>query len=79
MDVYVNGFFNTADEFRQWLTARSVNNDPFSYAILDIKTNLPVGMASYLGINPEHGVIEVGSLFYSPALKKHLLQRKLCP
>jgi RimJ/RimL family protein N-acetyltransferase len=39
------------------------------YAISN-NNNLPIGIAGYLRINPEHGVIEVGHLHYSKLLQK---------
>eukprot|EP01034_Spumella_vulgaris_P041958 gene41958-52008_t len=44
--------------------------DGVSYVIIDKKTSQPVGMSSYLRINPEHGGIEVGNLHFSSALQR---------
>lgn len=44
--------------------------DTFFYAIIDNKTGLPVGVASYLRINANHGSIEVGNLHFSKSLQK---------
>lgn len=40
-----------------------------TYAILSLD-HAPIGMASYLRITPEHGVIEVGDLHFSHLLRK---------
>src|SRR5262249_23531809 len=37
---------------------------------LAAKTHLPIGKASYLRINPLHGVIEIGHLHFSKFLKR---------
>ncbi|MGB6976792.1 MAG: GNAT family protein [Gammaproteobacteria bacterium] len=64
------GPFSTCDEFRNWLKATTAEIDTVLYAIVDAKTQLPIGICGYLRINPEHGVIEVGDLHYSKLLKK---------
>lgn len=64
------GPFSTCDEFRNWLQATMLDEDTVLYAILDFKTQIPLGICGYLRINPEHGVIEVGHLHFSQLLKK---------
>jgi RimJ/RimL family protein N-acetyltransferase len=64
------GPFNTCDEFQDWLQKTISDNDTLLYAILDIQTKRPIGIAGYLRINPEHGVIEVGHLHFSKLLKR---------
>src|SRR5205823_4770981 len=65
------GPFQHVQEFKDWITRSLSERDSFFYAILDKKTNQPVGICAYLRINQEHGVIEIGHLNFS-----HLLQRK---
>lgn len=59
------------ESFRAWIAEIAAQKDPLFYAIIDLATGKAVGMASYMRINPPHGVIEVGSILYTP-----LLQRK---
>ncbi|AMO57351.1 hypothetical protein GZ77_15800 [Endozoicomonas montiporae] len=61
-----------ADEksFMSWLREISQSHDPVFYTIVATDTVKAVGLASYLRINPEHGVIEVGHLHFSPLLQK---------
>ena len=40
------------------------------FAISPIETGRAVGWASYMRINPVHGVIEVGNILFSPALQR---------
>ena len=47
-----------------------VNVDQHAQDLIDSRTGQAVGLASYLRINPEHGVIEVGHLHFSPVLQK---------
>ena len=63
------GPFKTYVSFKKWLKYYCLNKDPFFYAIYSIKQKQYCGMASYLRINPEYGLIEVGHINYSPALQ----------
>ena len=65
------GPFATLEIYRKWADGVSRGNDPLFFAIVDRATGKPVGVASYLRIDPANGCIEVGHLAYSP-----LLQRK---
>jgi RimJ/RimL family protein N-acetyltransferase len=44
--------------------------DVLFFAIVDLGCNEPVGVASYLGMAPESGSIEVGHLRFAPALQR---------
>lgn len=64
------GPFKQLNEFQDWIKTTSAEKDILLYAVIDIKTQLPIGITGYLRINPTHGVIEVGHLHYSSLLKK---------
>ena len=64
------GPFECFDDFKQWLKGVSSGSTPMFYAIVDQQSNEAIGIASYLRIKPEHGVIEVGHVHFSPALQK---------
>lgn len=64
------GPFHTANEFRNWLLSVAAEKDTMFFVILQPKTQQPLGLCSYLRINPEHGSIEVGHLHYSKLLQK---------
>lgn len=64
------GPFNGFDEFRAWLDERAATTDPLFFAIVDVETDAPQGMASFLRMVPEHGVIEIGHIWFSPALQR---------
>ena len=63
------GPFRTYTAFKKWLEAYCLLKDPFFYAIYSIKHKQYCGMASYLRITPEYGLIEVGHINYSPVLQ----------
>ena len=64
------GPFEGFEEFNKWLEASAATTDPIFFAIVDAETGAPGGMASYLRIVPEHGVIEIGHIWFSPALQR---------
>jgi RimJ/RimL family protein N-acetyltransferase len=64
------GPYATLDEYRSWAEAAQRGDDPLVHAIIDNASGAPVGTASYLRIEPSIGVIEVGSITYSPRLQR---------
>ncbi len=44
--------------------------DPIYYTIVENKTGLALGHAAYLRIEPQHRVIEVGGILYTPKLQR---------
>ena len=64
------GPFESETAFRVWLTERAASSDPLFYAIIEKVSGRALGMASFLRVEPGHGVIEVGHIWYSPALQR---------
>ena len=64
------GPFADEADFRTWLAACAASVDPLFFAIIDRATGRAQGMASFMRMTPEHGVIEVGNIWYSPALQR---------
>ncbi len=64
------GPFETEAEFTDWLEQCASSDDPLFYALIDRASGNPQGMASFLRIVPDHGVIEVGHIWFSPALQR---------
>ncbi len=52
------------------LEANAASEDPLFYAIVDLRDGRAGGMASYLRITPEHGVIEIGHIWLGLALQR---------
>ncbi|MHB1946955.1 MAG: GNAT family N-acetyltransferase [Gammaproteobacteria bacterium] len=63
------GPFANGEEFCLWLEKTNSEFNTQLYCILDNHNN-SLGIAGYLRINPEHGVIEVGHLHYSKQLQR---------
>ena len=68
-DYLPYGPFATAADLADWMHATCTKSDPYFFAIIDQVTNLAVGVASYLRINPNSGSIEVGHINFSPLLQ----------
>jgi len=64
------GPFPDRVEFDSWLAQNCLGNDPLFHAIIDQISGRAVGLASFLRIDPEMGVIEVGHIHYSPLLQQ---------
>jgi RimJ/RimL family protein N-acetyltransferase len=69
-DHLAYGPFADADVFMSWLEERAASEDPVFFTIVDQATGLPRGMASLMRIVPEHGVIEVGHIWFAPVLQR---------
>ncbi len=64
------GPFATLPEYRAWMKATCLGDDPLFHTIVDRSTGQAVGVASYLRIDPKFGVIETGHIHYSPRLQR---------
>jgi len=64
------GPFWSEAAFRVWLTERAASSDPLFYTIIERTSGRALGMASFLRVEPGHGVIEVGHIWYSPPLQR---------
>ncbi|MCL4110098.1 UNVERIFIED_CONTAM: hypothetical protein GTU68_024943 [Idotea baltica] len=64
------GPFDSFDSFSDWIRTDCVHDDPLFHVIIDAPTGKPIGLASYLRIEPSAGTIEVGHIHYSKLLQK---------
>jgi RimJ/RimL family protein N-acetyltransferase len=64
------GPFHTFEAYRGWLESYCIGDDPLFHAIIDLKTSRAAGVASYLNMKPDVGVVEVGHINYSPRLQR---------
>ena len=64
------GPFESLAAFTSWLQVRGASTDPLFYAVVDRAERVANGMASYLRIEPAHGVIEIGHIWFAPALQR---------
>ena len=64
------GPFTEKAQLLKWIDSHKKSADPVFYAIIETTSNQALGIASYLRIQPEVGVVEVGHINYSPALQQ---------
>lgn len=62
--------FADAGAYQGWLGGVAAGDDPLFHAIVDLTTSHAVGVAAYLRIDPDNGVIEVGHINYSHRLQQ---------
>jgi RimJ/RimL family protein N-acetyltransferase len=65
-----DGPFTDRGAFRAYLEKRAKSDDPLSFAIVQNASGKALGHAAYMRITPEHRVIEVGNIFYTPAIAR---------
>jgi RimJ/RimL family protein N-acetyltransferase len=64
------GPFHTLENYRSWLESHCAGDDPLFHAVIDRKTSRATGVAGYLNVKPDVGVVEVGHINYSPRLQR---------
>jgi RimJ/RimL family protein N-acetyltransferase len=64
------GPFAGQAEFTAWLGQRAESADPLFFAVVDSESMRALGMASFLRIDPAHGVIEIGHIWFAPELQR---------
>ncbi|MFI5283347.1 MAG: GNAT family N-acetyltransferase [Candidatus Dormibacterales bacterium] len=69
-DYLAYGPFARAEEFVSWLDERARSIDPLFYAVVDLASGAARGMASYMRFDPANGVIEIGHIWFAPALQR---------
>jgi RimJ/RimL family protein N-acetyltransferase len=82
-DYLPYGPFAGVEEMRSRLAAQSASEDPLFFAVVDAATGRAGGVVSYLRMEPAHGVIEIGHIWFGAALQRtpqatetiHLLAR----
>jgi RimJ/RimL family protein N-acetyltransferase len=65
-----DGPFLERDAFDAHMQAKAISEDPLFFAIVDRQTNLAVGRATLMRIDPSNRVIEVGGIIYTQALQR---------
>jgi RimJ/RimL family protein N-acetyltransferase len=63
------GPFASLEDFTAWLEARAATEDPLFYALVD-RAGGARGMASYLRMDLPNGVIEIGHIWFAPAMQR---------
>jgi RimJ/RimL family protein N-acetyltransferase len=62
--------FQNRSSFEAYLQRKEESNDPLYYSIIDKASGDAVGWAAYMRMKPLHRVIEVGSIMFSPRIRR---------
>jgi RimJ/RimL family protein N-acetyltransferase len=64
------GPYADARAYREALADAQRSEDPLFFTLVRLPDDRPVGIASYLRITPEHGVIEIGHIWFGASLRR---------
>jgi RimJ/RimL family protein N-acetyltransferase len=64
------GPYERAGDLKTLLDWEAGSEDPLFYAVAPLPDEVPLGVASYLRITPEHGVIEIGHIWFGLPLQR---------
>jgi RimJ/RimL family protein N-acetyltransferase len=64
------GPFDNAEDYRCYAEEAARSTDPRHYAVIDRKTRQAIGTLALMRMDPKHGVIEVGTVMFSPLLQQ---------
>ncbi len=69
-DYLFDGPWADPAAFRADIAKKAASKDPLFFAVIDKADGQPKGYASLMRITPDHGVIEVGNINWSPLMQK---------
>jgi RimJ/RimL family protein N-acetyltransferase len=64
------GPYEDPEDLRTLLDWEASSEDPLFYAVAPLPGEVPQGVTSYLRITPEHGVIEIGHIWFGLPLQR---------
>jgi RimJ/RimL family protein N-acetyltransferase len=64
------GPFASQEEFTTWLEQCATSTDPLFFAVVERESMRALGMASFMRMAPEQGVIEIGHIWFAPELQR---------
>jgi RimJ/RimL family protein N-acetyltransferase len=65
-----DGPYESPEHLRQMLTWAETSEDPLYFTLANLLDERPLGLASYLRIKPEFGVIEIGHIWFGVPLQR---------
>lgn len=66
----------TREEFEPWLEKASKSDDPLFFAVIDKASGKVAGRQALMRIDPVHGVIEIGSIYWGRRFRGNPPPRK---
>ena len=64
------GPFTDVEGLREHLARQAASDDPLFFAVVDAATGRAAGVVSYLRIEPVHGCIEIGHIWFGAPLQR---------
>jgi RimJ/RimL family protein N-acetyltransferase len=65
-----DGPFAGVDEMRKALTVQQHSADPLFFTLAPLPEERPSGVASYMRMVPDHGVIEIGNIWFGTPMQR---------
>jgi RimJ/RimL family protein N-acetyltransferase len=65
-----DGPYESPDHLRRTLAWAETSEDPLYFTLVDLADERPLGLASYMRITPELGVIEIGHIWFGVPLQR---------
>jgi RimJ/RimL family protein N-acetyltransferase len=65
-----NGPYRDPGELQAALRVAAASDDPLFFTLVTLPEDQPAGVASYLRITPDHGVIEIGHIWFGASLRR---------
>ena len=65
-----DGPYESPAQLRRMLEWAGESDDPLFYTLVRLPDHQPLGLASYMRIAPEHGVIEIGRIWFGRPLQR---------
>lgn len=64
------GPFESPEEMHEALAGAETSDDPLFFTLAGLPDERPLGIASYLRIEPEHGTVEIGNVWFGTPLQR---------
>jgi RimJ/RimL family protein N-acetyltransferase len=64
------GPFARAEDLAAWLRAQVEASNALCLVVVDVATDRPIGVATYMANMPEHLKVELGNIWYSPLAQR---------
>jgi RimJ/RimL family protein N-acetyltransferase len=65
-----DGPFDNVEAMREALVAQAASEDPLFFTLAPLPGERPSGVASYLRITPQFGVIEIGNIWFGTPMRR---------
>jgi RimJ/RimL family protein N-acetyltransferase len=65
-----DGPYETAADLREALGRAERSEDPLFFTLVTLPDEAPAGIASYMRMTPEHGVVEIGHIWFGSTLQR---------